>query len=74
MKEKMKEKAYEITGKNVENMIKEYEGYNTKINLVFKNVSIVDGEVIVAVLDKISKCPFELIFNKENKKLEMYYY
>lgn len=68
-------KIYEITdGKNIADLINEFEtNYKYNINLKYIDVyKDCDGVIIIKVIDEITECPFELKFNEDLGKLEIY--
>lgn len=73
-KEKLLNELFNLSqGKNVADLIIEFEinfMYNTKLK--YKDIYKIDDNIIIKVYDEISECPFELVFNKEKKLLEVY--
>lgn len=69
--ESLLNEVLKLTGYSVSNLIKKFEGYNTRLSLRFKSIYKENDKIIIQVIDDISKCPFELFLNEDTLKLEM---
>lgn len=69
--ENLLNETFKLTEKSVSELIKEFEGSNTRLSLRFKSMYKDNDRIIIQVIDDISKCPFELFLNEDTLKLEM---
>ena len=71
--EDLLKKVYELTSSNIAELIIEFENnYRYNMELQYKRVyENKNKEIIVVVLDKITKCEFELMLDTKTGKLEM---
>ena len=71
--EDLLKKVYELTSSNIAELIIEFENnYRYNMELQYKRVyENKNKEIIVVVLDKITKCEFELMLDVKTCKLEM---
>lgn len=71
--EDLLKKVYELTSSNIAELIIEFENnYRYNVELQYKRMyENKNKEIIVVVLDKITKCEFELMLDTKTCKLEM---
>ena len=71
--EDLLKKVYELTSSNIAELITEFENnYRYNMELQYKRIYENENkEIIVVVLDKITKCQFELMLDTKTGKLEM---